>query len=82
MADAVRGMPRAPEVNIFYAQVGCDQQLFAARNSQHGAIVADPADNPTAAGPAGHPPNLCDEFFLGQQAFTISLRHTKVHGPY
>lgn len=45
MADTMSGVPLATKVDVFYAKIGCDQELLAARNLKNGAVIADALDH-------------------------------------
>lgn len=44
MADYLGGMPVAPEVNSFQAEISGDERVVPRRNPQHGAIISDAGD--------------------------------------
>ncbi len=61
MANALRRMPFAAEVNTLQAEVGCDQHLVTGRNAEHGTVVADARDYPWPAGAANAAANAGDQ---------------------
>jgi hypothetical protein len=77
MANAARGMPLAPEVNLFHAHISCDQQFFATWNAQNRAIIADAARKLAAMYIAGRLPEPLDKFSFRKQAFHYKPAVTK-----
>jgi hypothetical protein len=47
MPHALGWVPVAPEVHVFQAEIGGDQQFVPARRTQHGAVIANAADQHT-----------------------------------
>jgi hypothetical protein len=45
MADRFWGVPFAPEVDTFEAEVCRDQNFMAPWNTQHGSVIADSDDD-------------------------------------
>ena len=64
MTNGFGGVPVAPEVNSFKAEIGSNQCLMGGGDLQNGAVVADSSCDQTASGgtPAA---NASDQRFFG-----------------
>lgn len=49
MADRLRGVPFAPKMYAFQAEISRNQQIGAGRRAQHSTVIADPGDQASAA---------------------------------
>jgi hypothetical protein len=45
MADAMSRVPLAAKVDVFYAKIGCDQELCTAWSLQNGTVIANAMHN-------------------------------------
>ncbi len=52
MANRLGGMPLAPEMNPFEAEIGSHQQLVTRGGLENGAIVSDTSDHALSSGGA------------------------------
>jgi hypothetical protein len=64
MTDRFRGMPVTAEVDSLEAKVRGDQNLMAAGQGEHGAVVPNPGRDPGRAG--GLAANPGDQGFFGE----------------
>jgi hypothetical protein len=64
MPDGISRVPLPPEMDIFNAEIGCDQNLVSGAGTQNGAVIANSTHHGFVYGSAGQPADLLDQLPL------------------
>lgn len=66
MANTACGVPLAAKMNLFYGEIGGDQELMAGRKPKNRAVIPDAANHSFVPAVAGKAANALNQLFFGR----------------